>query len=260
MIPQGNSSLLTTQKRSKSPYLSAAVIIVALLASSIVGKVMFFKPGNETLESGSPRGAGTAQVASSVQSENPVNGKVSAMIAEAEDLKAKSRFAEAVGAYEKVIQERPDLAEPYFRLGALYFNLGLRTKAEEQYLKAIEKDYNNPEIYFHLGYIKESEEKFQEALEWYLKAEERGVGSAELYYNIGNVFARLNNSDQAVEYYKKAVVVNPRHMDAFINLSIVSFQKGGYTAAADYLAKAKELGYAPPDDYSKALAEKMLER
>ncbi|NTV28631.1 MAG: tetratricopeptide repeat protein [Candidatus Omnitrophica bacterium] len=188
----------------------------------------------------------------------PVEPKVMGWMAEAEDLKAKGRFAESVSVYEKVIKERPDLAEPYFRLGVLFFNLGLSSKSEEYYLKAIEKDFRNPEIYFHLGYIKESEGKSQEALEWYLKAEEKGVGSAELYFNIGNVFVRLGNQDRAVDYYKKAISVNPGHVDAFINLSIISFQKAQFADASFYLDKARELGYVPPPDYLNALASKAM--
>ncbi len=184
--------------------------------------------------------------------------KVNVMLSEAEYLKLKGRFAEAIAAYERVIQERPDLAEPYFRLGVMYFNLGLKTKSEEYYLKAIEKDFKNPEIYFHLGYIKESEGKLQESLEWYLKAEEKGVGSAELYFNIGNVFARMANPERAIDYYKKAVSVNPKHMDSFINLSIISYNKGLYSDASFYLEKARGLGYEPPEQYLKALSDNSL--
>ncbi|MBF0485790.1 MAG: tetratricopeptide repeat protein [Candidatus Omnitrophica bacterium] len=181
----------------------------------------------------------------------------SALMAQAEELQAEQKLAEAVVVYEKLAQMSPNLAEIHFRLGALYFHLGLKDKSEAAYLKAIGLDFKNPEIYFHLGYIKESEAKFQEALEWYLKAEEKGVNSAEIYFNIGNVFAQLGNKDRAIEYYKKAVVVSPKHMDAFINLSTTSFRNGQYADAKLYLDKARELGYTPPQEYLDAIAAKL---
>lgn len=176
----------------------------------------------------------------------------------ADALRAEGSSAEAVSAYEKIIQTYPDFAEADFRLGALYFSLGIPSKSEEYYLEAIRKGFKNPEIYFHLGYIKESQSKLQEALEWYLQAEEKGVGSAEIYYNIGNVFAQLGNADRAIEYYKRVVSINPKHMDAFTNLSIVSFQKENYPDALFYLDKAKELGYKPPREYEESLKIKAL--
>ncbi len=182
------------------------------------------------------------------------------LLSEADALRVEGRAAEAVSAYEKTIKTYPDFAEAYFRLGALYFSLGIPSKSEEYYLMAIKKGFKNPEIYFHLGYIKESQSKLQEALEWYLQAEEKGVGSAEIFYNIGNVFAQLGNFDRAIEYYKKVVAINPRHMDAFTNLSIVSFQKSNYPDAIFYLDKAKDLGYKPPREYEENLKIKALEK
>jgi tetratricopeptide (TPR) repeat protein len=253
MIFPKNFSLMMGKIRNKTLIIGAAIVIAEL----------FFVIANSPVTVSSDRGQNRVVAVSSVVGEKSgkmVDPVAEAVIAEADGLAARDRSAEAVAAYEKVVQDHPELAEPYFRLGVLYFKLGLKSKAEEFYLKAIDHDFKNPELYFHLGYIKESEGKYQEALEWYLKAEEKGVGSAELYFNIGNVFARLGNSDNAVDYYKKAVSVNPRHMDAFVNLSIISFQKAAYADASFYLDKARELGYQPPEEYLKSLAVKMLEK
>ena len=177
------------------------------------------------------------------------------MLSEAGDLKARERYPEAVAAFEAVIARWPARPEPYFHLGALYFKLKLPSRSEEYYLKAVELHFQNPEIYFHVGYIKESAGKFQDALEWYLQAEERGVDSAELFYNTGNVFARLGNQERAIEYYRKAVAVNPSHRDAFVNLSILSFQGRQIPDAEFYLDKARKLGYNPPAEYLQSLRE-----
>lgn len=253
MIFPKNFSFLTKKLRNKAPFFGIVLVVVGLLfvIGNIPASVLFARGASGTVavsSSGDRKGGKT------------VDSVAEALIAEADGLAARGRFAEAVAVYEKVVQDHPDLAEPYFRLGVLYFKIGLKSKAEEFYLRAIDHDFRNPELYFHLGYIKESEEKYQEALEWYLKAEEKGVGSAELYFNIGNVFARLGNPDSAIDYYKKAVSVNPRHMDAFVNLSIISFQKAAYADASFYLDKARELGYQPPEEYLKSLAVKMLEK
>jgi tetratricopeptide (TPR) repeat protein len=236
--------------RSQPPFWFLLALILIFLAAVLYSYNAYF-----SMKSGMPSGAGLPVVKPAAK---PVFSDQD-MLDQAEGLYLQGRVPEAVVAYEKLIETRPKFAEPYFRLGMIYFHLGLKSKSEEAYLKAIELDFKNPEIYFHLGYIKESEGKLQDALEWYLKAEERGVASAELYFNLGNVFARLDNKGNAVAYYTKAVVVNPRHMDSYINLSIISFHLQKFVDAKFYLDKAAALGYKPPDEYVALLASKLLE-
>lgn len=225
--------------------LRPSLVIVLVLALS--GGIFFGLKGRP--QGGAVLGPGASEAAG-IPEANPA---LAARLAEANDLKARERWAEAVSAYEKVMATYPKHPEAYFQLGALYFRIGLKSKSQENYLKAVALDYRNPEIYFHLGYIRETEGDLQGALEWYLKAEEKGVGSAELYFNTGNVFARLGNNTRALEYFTRAVSVNPAHLDAFVNLSVVSFYEKKFADAAFYLDKARALGYNPPAEYLDSL-------
>ncbi len=165
--------------------------------------------------------------------------------------------AEAVTAYEKIVAAEPDLLEGYLRLGALYFKLGLSSKAEELYLQTIQRGIADGQVYFLLGYMEENRKKFPEALGYYLKAEEKLLKNPELFYNIGNVYAQQGDMDKAIVYYSRAVSMKPDHLDAFVNLSVVSFRKGNYADAQFYLAKAEGLGYKAPLEYLQAIKEKL---
>ncbi len=178
---------------------------------------------------------------------------ISMLYSEAEKLKRQARFPEAVAAYERAVALQPDQAETYLRLGLLYFKLQMPSKAEEFYLKAIDHGLDTAEIYFHLGYIEEVRGKLDKALDYYLKSEKQGSGNPELFYNIGNAYARLEKRPQALAYYKIVVSKNPLHMDAFINLSTVSFQMNEIADARFYLDKAVALGYKAPAEYLKVL-------
>lgn len=178
------------------------------------------------------------------------------LLEDARGFEDKGVFPEAVSAYEKFIALQPDVPEGYFRLGALYFKMGLPQKAEEIYLKAVMMKQDVGEAYFRLGYVAESQKDLAKALGYYQKAESGLSGNPALFFNIGNVCAQLDRRDEAIEYYKKAVSKNPLYMDAFVNLSVVSFHNGNYPDAQFYLGKAVDLGYAPPAQYVETLRQK----
>jgi tetratricopeptide (TPR) repeat protein len=182
---------------------------------------------------------------------------MSVLLDEALKLEQQGRPSEAVTAYEKLVEAQPDQVEGYLGLGALYFKLGLPKKAEELYLKAIQRGLEDGRIYFNLGYIEEVRADFPKALDYYLKAEEKLLKNGELFYNTGNVYAQMGNLDKALEYYTRSVSMNPDHMDAFVNMSVVSFRKGAYADADFFLNKAVLLGYQAPLEYIKALSEKL---
>jgi tetratricopeptide (TPR) repeat protein len=170
---------------------------------------------------------------------------------------------DAVSAYEKVLAEKPDPAQDAFawlKLGMIYFHVGLPTKAEQAYLKAIDSGFNHPDVYLHLGYIKESSGKPAQALEYYAKAELAGSRNPVLYFNMGNVHAGEGRDARALEYLKRAVILDPRYLDAFVNLAIIAARQGEYTDAQFYLEKAGKLGYDAPVAFKNELARKAREK
>jgi tetratricopeptide (TPR) repeat protein len=181
---------------------------------------------------------------------------VSDLYREAEGFIAAGRLPEAVAAYEKVVVQKPALAETYLRLGLIYFKLNLPTKAEAMYEQAISRGLDAPDVYFHLGYIKEVRGALNLALADYLKAEQKGSTNPELFYNIGNAYARMDKRQEALSYYKRTVSIDPGHMNAFVNLSVVSFQMGLYADAQFYLDKAAQLGYKADPQYLQILKNK----
>lgn len=179
-----------------------------------------------------------------------------ALFATADEAAQKGRFAEAVLAYEEVMRTEPAVMAAYFRLGTLYFGMNLPGKAEETYLQALKRGENGPDIYIRLGYIAESRHNWDQALAYYGKAEERHSSDPALHYNLGNVLAHLDRNKEALERYKRTVAMDPKHQDAFVNLSIVSFHEKAYADARFYLDKAVALGYKAPEEYRRTLNAK----
>ena len=61
-------------------------------------------------------------------------------------------------------------------------------------------------------------------------------------------------TEEAISSYLKAVEQDPRHMNALVNLSILSFQEGDFADAVKYCDEAVLLGYDAPEGYLNALA------
>ena len=182
---------------------------------------------------------------------------VEALLKEAEDDQAKGRLPEAVSAYEKVLGLAPEFAPVYLKLGQIYFRMNSPSKAEEVYLKAIDKGLNDPDVFLYLGYIRETRGDLDQAMAYYAKAEFAASRNPVLYFNMGNVCARQDHKDKALEYFKRAVVLDPKYMDAFVNLAIVSTETGEYADAQYYLEKAEKLGYDAPVEFKTGLAKEL---
>jgi len=94
----------------------------------------------------------------------------------------------------------------------------------------------------------------QEAISYYEKAIDTSPKNAEAYYNLGNVYCRFKaKRRRPLLYILKTVGLNPRHQDAFVNLSILSFKSRNFCRSYHYLEQARALGYNPPAEYLKTL-------
>ena len=183
--------------------------------------------------------------------------KVEVLLKQASDAQDKGSFQDAASIYEKVLVLAPDFAPVYLKLGQIYFRLGLTSKAEEVYLKAIEKGLNEPDLFLYLGYIREARGDFDQALAYYAKAEFAGSRNPVLYFNMGNIHARQGHVDKAMACFKRAVVLDPKYMDSFVNLAIMSAETGEYADAQYYLEKAEKLGYDGPVEFKAGLAKEL---
>jgi tetratricopeptide (TPR) repeat protein len=90
-------------------------------------------------------------------------------------------------------------------------------------------------------------------MELYKRSVQFGPENKEAYYNLGNVYARIGKNPEAISSYLIAVEVDPEYMDAWINLSILSFHQKDFQNAVKYYDEAALLGYKAPEGYLKTL-------
>ena len=126
---------------------------------------------------------------------------------------------EALAAYQKAIEQNPELAEAYYRLGLTYAVLDQAKEAEGAYKKAIEL---------------------------YRKFTEENPNDADAYFNLGESHRYLHQYEDAVRAYKQAVRLQPEDPEMFYELGVTQIKLAQYSEATSALQKAIDLD---PDYY-----------
>jgi tetratricopeptide (TPR) repeat protein len=165
----------------------------------------------------------------------------------------QGRLREALAVYEKAGRANVRNSDVYLNMGTIYERQGNREKAKGYFQKAVKVDPRNARAYFDLGWIEEVSGNILGAVELYQRSIAFDSKNAEAHYNLGNSYARLNKNEQAIDSYLRAVEANPDYMDAWVNLSILSYKAGDFVGAVQYCDRAVLLGYSAPQGYLETL-------
>jgi len=166
-------------------------------------------------------------------------------------LNEHGKYGEAIAAYRKVIELKPDpyLAPAYSNLGMALADQGKYEEAIAAYRKAIELKPDDAYIYYNgLGVTLMQQGKDQEAIVAYRKAIELNPAYADAYSNLGAAFNAQGKYGEAITAYRKAIELKPDDADAYSNLGVVLKKQEKYEEAIAAYRKAIEL----KPDFSEA--------
>ena len=112
-----------------------------------------------------------------------------------------SSHAEAIAAYEKVLELDPGHAAAHINLGTLYYNRQNFTQAERHYLKAIEADPRYALAYFDLGNVLDETGRIREAVRAYSTALQLAPTYADAHYNLALAFEKSKEARKALRHW-----------------------------------------------------------
>ena len=75
------------------------------------------------------------------------------------------------------------------------------------------------DIFLLEGQIQYQKGDLDKFLENLLNAEKVFEGDAEIFYNIGFIYGEKGDEAKSIEYYKKAIEVDPKYVNAYVNLA-----------------------------------------
>jgi tetratricopeptide (TPR) repeat protein len=134
--------------------------------------------------------------------EDEVAGWFSRGIALEED---PTTHAEAIAAYQKVLELQPAHAAAHINLGTLYYNRQEFGLAEKHYRAALEADPRYALAYFDLGNVLDETGRVQEAIQTYKAALQLAPTYADAHYNLALAFEKLREPRRALKHWQAYV-------------------------------------------------------
>jgi tetratricopeptide (TPR) repeat protein len=182
------------------------------------------------------------------------------------------RYAEAVAAYEEVIEGTPDWWEAHANLGICHARNGDLARAEAAFRRGLEDCPGSPEIRDELAaHLLALGKNLPEALK--LSEEAVALGQDEIRHLITLGEARLAIGDDkgSVEAYETVISLDPENPEAHLELGILNEREGQMERAEEHFVESLKADPANPRAlYSYAslyytaddleVAEEILER
>ncbi len=125
-------------------------------------------------------------------------------------LEKLKNFDEAVAAFEKVLEIKPDHAPSLNYLGYMLAEKGIKLDYAQGLIeKALKSNPNNGAYLDSYGWVLYQKGKYKEALDNLLKAYKEIDSDPTVLEHIGDTYSALGNREKAVEFWKKALEENP---------------------------------------------------
>jgi Tfp pilus assembly protein PilF len=168
-------------------------------------------------------------------------------------------FAEAVEAFEKLVEYAPDWIPGRINLGIALVYLGRGSsgdvqqdalqRAERLFEEVLAKEPNNPYAHFNLGWIAlQMRGQWEKAIPHFEKVTQLDPDDADTWCYLGQSY--LNDPDRAEKCYRRAYEINPCHSGALYQLQMKLREKGELAEAdrllTDWQALQKEDIVATP--------------
>lgn len=116
-----------------------------------------------------------------------------------------ARQAEAIQAYERVLDLQPDHAPAHINLGTLFYNRQEYAESEFHYRRAVEIDPRYALAYFDLGNVLDETGRVQEAIEAYRNALHLAPTYADANYNLALAYEKIGEPRRALAHWKAYV-------------------------------------------------------
>ncbi len=160
----------------------------------------------------------------------------------------RGRNAQAVRAYEKVVEVDPKFSGGYYNLGNLYYDMKRYDRAAAYFQKVIKLKPDFVEAYFNLGNLHFDTGNYNRAIANFERVISLKPDFAEAHFQAGNAWFGLREYEQAAGRFETAIRLNPQFVAALYNLGDLYYRTGRFDAAVGAYRKAIAL----KPDYSRA--------
>ena len=157
-------------------------------------------------------------------------------------------YETALAKFNKAVKADPKYAITYNMLGVLYQQLDDPVEAENNFKKSLKLAPEDPSALNNYGQFLCKLDRQTEAEEHFLAAAGNPFNTTpELAYtNAGSCAYLHKQTENAVKYFQKSLSINPEMPVALSQMAKISFDKGEYVIARDYMDRYLKLARHTP--------------
>jgi tetratricopeptide (TPR) repeat protein len=143
-------------------------------------------------------------------------------------LRAAGQPESAAGALARAVELAPDAAEPLQTFAHLLHSLGRYQQAVRGYRKLVELRPDDPAAHTSLGTSLHMLGDLNSARDCYLRALKLNPDYAQAHSNLGTAYQSLRDVDSADACFRRALSLTPGHQDALAGLAANLDRRGRY--------------------------------
>ncbi len=121
---------------------------------------------------------------------------------------------------EKIIRKNPKFIPAYVTLGNVYYYQKKYELARFIYLKALDEGGDSGEIYTNLGLVTSKLEGKNQSYDFLKKGVDKSPNNPYAHLNMGEFLLSSGDYEGALSEFKLAIRVNPRLVEALVNIGV----------------------------------------
>ena len=234
---------------------AAIGLLVTLVRPSITSQSP--SPSTPTESTATPTPNSSPNSPSATPTPSP-NIQFTVLLEQADQLRQKGQFQQAIVLYEQVVTLNPKSAEAQW--GHCY-SLNRLLKPKEAIVScdaALKLNPDYPEALWSKGYALELQQRPQEALSLYEQTIALKPNFAEAWNNKGTALFQLGRFEEALTAFNKATGIDPQFAEAWNNRGAALGSLRRYAEAADSVDRALQI--QPDYEDAQSLREQIRQR
>ena len=138
---------------------------------------------------------------------------------------AKGFFEYALEVYQKAASMDKGNLKINMEIAEIYFKLNMPEKALYEYEALLEKQPSNIHLNLRLAQVYQTNQMFTESIVLLEKLFEDNPDNTEILYEIGKTHLYMDDKTRAREYFERTIKLDPAHMRAQVELSVLDSKK-----------------------------------
>jgi tetratricopeptide (TPR) repeat protein len=213
------------------------VLVIGLNSGCASTKQASSNGSSQTNRAGKTKAPGETQRADD-RTDNMYKEAVAALEGDDGDIR------QVIDSLEEVTRQRPDFGSAWYKLGRAYDKSGEGEKAVDAYNKALDKSDNLQgriklslgAVYGDLGQTERAKKIFEGLIE------NDSDLSSSAHSNLSALYRQSSSWDKAVRHARMALASDAEHMDAYVNLAKIYYQRDYHSVAELVILNAMEAG------------------